>query len=92
MTKRLVRSCEAWLVEVDIVLQSESTETRRFVVVAPNEEAALKAVVRFPGLKEDDARTIIRKLHSDELDNLRLRPGAVRPFLLRASDRAERPR
>jgi hypothetical protein len=71
----------AWLVEVDVALGAGQVEARYFAVAASDPASAMRDILRFPGLKESDARTVIRPLEAPEIKRLKLKAGGIRPFI-----------
>lgn len=68
-----------WIVIVSVRLGG-SSEDRPFAVGALSQRQAEEDVLRFPGLIRTDPRTAQRPLTAIEIEALRLRHGAVRPY------------
>ena len=68
-----------WVVDVVLAMDGQ-TETVFFAVAESTASEAESAVLRYPGILPGDTRTVRRSLLAVEISNLKLRPGAVRPF------------
>ena len=67
-------------VRVDLRFGDKALEPRWLAVASPDPAAAALNLDRFPGIDSTDPRTVVRELAQSEIQNLKLRPGAVRPL------------
>jgi hypothetical protein len=69
-----------WLVELSLAFAGGSTECRYFAVGLERASDAEEAVLRYPGITQNDPRNAKRLLTTIELDYLALKRDTIRPF------------
>jgi hypothetical protein len=74
-----------WLVEVSLISEREP-DLRFFAVGTRDAHEAEEAILRYPGLVREDKRCARRPLSQREIAWLRLRAGAVRPYMEEAAN------
>ena len=77
----------AWLVEIHLMISERESDTRFFAVGAHEPRDAEEAILRYPGIVQDDKRNAQRRLSDVEIASLGLREGGVRPYAARVSGR-----
>src|SRR5581483_7120166 len=70
----------AWLVEIHLMISERESDTRFFAVGAQEARDAEEAILRYPGIVQDDKRNARRRLSHVEIASLKLRVGGVRPY------------
>jgi hypothetical protein len=70
----------AWLVEIHLMISESQSDTRFFAVGAHEARDAEEAILRYPGIVQDDKRNARRRLSDVEIVSLKLREGGVRPY------------
>ena len=78
MTEKLAE--HGWVVEVVLIAADCQSDSRFFAVGTEQAAEAESAVLRYPGILPADERAARRRLSAQELLDIGLRTGAVRPY------------